>query len=168
MKLDLELIKQQLFSNSGVRQKIVRDYGFTVQPQDADAMAAELITQLEQSPVEDPLAQDLSNADVFRAAVKALSSNSRSWATFLKVEPKLSNLLGDYDPAYTHYVFEAGDLSIDDLKSCLPGQSSSADATAIRRWSQLLTKVEDYYGYIRNLVFCHEGFGLFDGSTISG
>ena len=81
-------------------------------------MAAELNRQLEQAPVEDPLAQDLSNADVFRAAVKALGSNSRAWATFLKVESQLSNFLGDYDPTYTHYAFEAGNLSIDDLKSC--------------------------------------------------
>ena len=86
-KLDLELIKQQLFSDSGIHQKILQDYGFRVQPQNADAMAAELITQLEQSPVEDPRAQDPSNADAFRAAVTALGSNSRAWATFLKVEP---------------------------------------------------------------------------------
>ena len=153
MKIDLELIKQRLFSDPSVRHKILQDYGLTVQPQDPDELAAELIKQLGQSPVDDPLAQKPSNAEVFRAAVKALSSNSRAWATFLKAEPKLCSLLGGYDPAYAHYAFEAGDLGIDDLKACLPGQSSSADAVAILRWAQLLTAVEDYYGYVRGLGY---------------
>lgn len=151
MKLDLELIKQRLFSDSRAQREILQDYGITVQPPDADAMAAALVAQLEQLPVDDPLAQNPNNADVFRAAVMALGSNSRAWVTFLKAEPKLSDLLGGYDPAYTHYAFEAGDLGIDDLKTCLPGQSSSADAVAIRRWSRLLTEVGDYYGYVRDL-----------------
>src|SRR5918997_1573738 len=89
-------IKQRLFSDPSVRHQILRDYGPTVQPQGANAMAAELVTQLEQSPVDDHLAQNPSNADVFRAAVKALSSNSRAWATFLKSECKLSDLLRGY------------------------------------------------------------------------
>jgi hypothetical protein len=151
MKIDLELIEQRLFSDPSVRRKILRDYGFKVQPQDAVAMASELITQLEQSPVDDPLKQNPSNADVFRAAVKALSSNSRAWATFLKAECKLSDLLREYDSARAHNAFESDDLSINDIKACLPGQSSSADANAIRRWARRLTEVEDYYAYIRGL-----------------
>jgi hypothetical protein len=151
LKIDLELIKRRLFSDSRVRHQILRDYGIKGQPQDADAMAAELITQLEQSPVDDPLKLNPSNADVFRAAVKALSGNSRAWTTFLKAECKLSDLLRGYDPVCTHNALESRDLSIDDLKAFLPGQSSSADALAICQWARLLTEVEDYYGYVRGL-----------------
>jgi hypothetical protein len=44
MKIDLELIKQRIFSDPSARHRILRDYGFKVHPRDADAMAAELIT----------------------------------------------------------------------------------------------------------------------------
>jgi hypothetical protein len=151
LKIDLELIKQRLFSDPRVRHQILRDYGFKVQPQDAGAMAAELVARLEQSPVDDPLKQNSSSAEVFRAAVMALSSISRAWATFRKTEHNLSDLLRGYDPVRTHNAFERRDLSIDHIKVCLPGQSSSADAVAIRRWARLLTEVDDYYGYVRGL-----------------
>jgi hypothetical protein len=54
-------------------------------------------------------------------------------------------------PIHTHRAFGEGRLGLDEVKACLPGQSSSADASAIRRWARLLSEMEDYYGYIRTL-----------------
>lgn len=102
MKIDVAFIKQRLFANGAVRAKIVRDYGLNPEPASADELAAALLAQFEQSPAQRPLEQSFSNRCVFRAAVKALGSNSRPWATFLKNERRLASLLGDYDPGYTH------------------------------------------------------------------
>jgi hypothetical protein len=93
----------------------------------------------------------VSNAGVFRAAVKAIGSNSRTWATFLRNEPRIVDLLGGYDPVFTHQAFTRGDLSLIQLKSCVPGQSSTADAKAIRGWAALLSDVPDYYGFIQDV-----------------
>lgn len=46
-----------------------------------------------------PLAQTYSNQKVFKAAVNALGSNSRNWASFVKVRDQdLEGLLYDFDP----------------------------------------------------------------------
>jgi hypothetical protein len=151
MQIDIETIKQQLFSDNVVRSRIVRDYGVKSTPANANEFASSLLALMEQAPVPHPLDQSLGNRDVFRAAVKALGSNSRAWATFLKHERRLAGMLGEYDPRYTHQAAQEGSLSVDQIKACLPGQSSSGDARAILRWAQLLMETENYYAFIQDL-----------------
>lgn len=64
-----------------IRAQIIRDYGPTPELTSADELAAALLGGFEQAPSSRPLAQSFSNRDVFRAAVKALGSNSRTWAS---------------------------------------------------------------------------------------
>lgn len=151
MQINVEAIKQRLFADPVVRAKIVRDYGINFEPENPHELASAVLGQLEQEPAPRPLEQTISNAGVFRAATKAIGSNSRAWATFLKAERRLSDLLSDYDPVRTHLAFERGELSLGQLRTCLPGQSSSKDAGAILLWAQLLTEVEHYYGFIQDL-----------------
>lgn len=157
MPINISTIKQRLFSDSVVRDRILRDYGITRQPMDADELGNAVVGALGQQPSPAPLEQVLSNAEVFRAAVKSIGSNSRSWATFLKLEPTLRQLLHDYDPLKTSVALEHGELTLDQLKACLPGQSSSGDALAIRRWATLLSGVDNYYGFIQNLGHTFRG-----------
>lgn len=151
MQINAEAIKQRLFTDPTVRTRIIRDYGIDSRPKNAHDFVAAVLGQLEQEPAPRPLEQSVSNADVFRAAVRALGSNSRSWATFLKHERRLFGLLHGYDPVHTHRAVERGELSLEQIKSCLPGQSSSADASAILRWARLLVEVDHYYGFIQDL-----------------
>lgn len=95
---DLNAIKTGLFTSSKLRARILHDYGVTLLPKDANEFANAVISQFDQAPAPVPLEQTLNNADVFRAAVKALASNGRAWATFLKFERRLADLLGGYDP----------------------------------------------------------------------
>jgi hypothetical protein len=82
---------------------------------------------------------------VFRAAVKAIASNNRSWATFLKSEPTLRDRLNHYCALPTHQALAAGHLGLTDVASCLKGQSSGADARAIAKWASLLHDRPDWY-----------------------
>jgi len=80
--VNLDLIEQRLFENPKVAGRLRRDYGLEGDgsPQD---LAAQMVRALGQEPGggDD---RELSNRDVFRAAVRTLASNSRSWSTFLK------------------------------------------------------------------------------------
>jgi hypothetical protein len=156
MQIDTEAVKHQLFANSEVRARIVRDYGLVLRPATADELVSAVLHQLDQVPAPHPLEQAWSNRDVFRAAVKALGSNCRPWAAFLKHERRLGDLLSGYDPVRACDAIEEGRLRLDQIKGCLPGPSSSADSRAICRWARLLTEVEEYYAFVKDLgaAFC--------------
>lgn len=151
MQIDVERIKQRLFASRAVRAEICRDYGIDAEPASADALATAVFAKLEQAPAPRPLEQSFTNGQVFRAAVRALGSNSRKWALFLKNERRLTDLLGEYDPVYAHRATQGGTLGVDRIKALLPGQSSSGDASAILRWAQLLAETENYYAFIHDL-----------------
>src|SRR5688572_17149586 len=108
MQVDLKKIKEALYENPAVRRRIVRDYGLVREPTGPDDLAAELLRQFEQTPADRPLEQTWTNRDVFRAAVRALASNSRSWAVFLKREAQLTELLCGYDCLQVHDAFGRG------------------------------------------------------------
>ena|GEM_PF-6465013 len=70
-----------------------------------------------------PLAQTYSNQKVFKAAVNALGSNSRNWASFVKVRDQhLEGLLYDFDPEKIHTAVLDGTLTLADLREHLSGQ----------------------------------------------
>jgi hypothetical protein len=146
--IDIEKIKRRLFDDPAIRAKLVHDYKLPCEPADPDALASDLLRQLEQTPVEDPLAEKWTNKEVFKASVRALGSNSRAWAKFLEHEKQLRELLGDYDPEYTR---KAKGALCADLQSCLPGQTSATDACAIICWARLLAETDDYYAFVCDL-----------------
>jgi hypothetical protein len=149
--INIEAIKQRLFASPIVRARLQRDYMLSTDPSNPDMLVAALITSLDQTPVKSPLEEKYTNANVFRAVVRALGSNSRAWASFLKHEHRLSNMLGGYDPSYTYSATQHETLRGDDLAECLRGQTSGNDANAILQWAKLLTQNEDYYEFIRQL-----------------
>ena len=151
MIIDTDKIKKRLFFDDTVKRRILRDYGIDSEPENPDEFMAKVIDKLNQKPAEQPMEKSFINKDIFRAAVKAIGSNNRAWVTFIRNEWELASLLNDYDPKYSHEAFEQGHISLEDLKKYLPGQSSTADAKAIQSWARLLTEVENYYDYIREL-----------------
>lgn len=134
--LDIAKIKRRLF-DSPQRPRILKAYGIAEAPETPDQFAEAMIAALDQTPVEKPLEQDLPCRAVFRAAVRSLGSNSRSWSAFLANEARLAALLNDYDPAAVsarandEEFFEA-------IKGCLPGQTERTDTKAVLRWADLL------------------------------
>ncbi len=98
MEIDIRAIKDRLFSNETVRSRIARDFGLADIPTDADEFAADVLYKLEQRPSPNPLDQTFSNAEVFRAAVRALGSNQRKWADYLGNESRIAEVLCGFDP----------------------------------------------------------------------
>ncbi len=101
-KLDYDLVGEQLFSNPPkVRARIERHY--RLPPTDAATSSQFLdyaVRHLDQEAMDNPpLTQTYSNQQVFKAAVNALGSNSRNWASFVKVRDQhLEGLLYGFDP----------------------------------------------------------------------
>ncbi len=70
MQINISTIKQRLFADPVIRARILRDYGIDTQVTDSDELGHAAVTMLEQQPAMKPLEQGLSNAQVFRAAVR--------------------------------------------------------------------------------------------------
>jgi hypothetical protein len=149
MTIDLDMIKNRLFANAKVRDRILRDYAVPRPVTTAEDFARSVVAQFDQAPSPNPLEQRLTNDEVFRAAVKAIASNSRAWATFLTSEPKLRGKLNNYCATPTHRAFAAGHLKLTEVSACLPGQSSGADSRAIEKWAGLLNDRQDWYSGVR-------------------
>lgn len=146
MEIDIPAIKARLFANETVRSRIARDYGLTTVPTNADGFAADVLHKLGQRPSQAPLDQEFSNTDVFRAAVRALGSNQRKWADYLRVEPQIAEVLCGFDPVESNRRARA-----EDIARWLPGQSKNADARAMIDWAKLLSSGVNYYQSIRRL-----------------
>lgn len=138
MLLNEDAIAGALFANPIVRQRIVRDYALPVPGDDGSPMdfLEGIIGAFDQAPAEEPL-ETFSNAKVFKAAVLALGSNSRAWATFLLYRERLADLLGGYDPT------SARQVDVAEVSALLPGTTSTNDAKAIRKWADLLAECEE-------------------------
>jgi len=148
--VDLEAVRESLFRHARVVAKIARDYGFAV-PTSAAELGHALIASFDQARGAEGHSGSLGASDVFRAAVRALGSNNRSWSSFLHREPELRANLLDYDPAATASALRSGALQIDDIMRCLPGVTGPADARATARWAQLLADAPDYHAALLQL-----------------
>jgi len=140
MQADVRLIKQRLFEKV---YDITADYGFPL-PKTPDELARQVLESLHQLPSVNPLEAHLDNNVVFRAAVRAVGSNSKKWATYLKQEKAIARLLFNFDVPAVHnkppHASELGKL--------LPGLTASADAKAILQWAKILSESKDYYADI--------------------
>ncbi len=142
---NLDLVEQQLFADPKVRDRLVKDYGLSPAPTTPAELSRGLVTAFGQRPLPDPLNANVSYRDVYRAAVLALASNSRSWSSFIAREPQLAELLRGYDPQAVASAVATGALTAGDLAACIPGQTSSADARAMLSWADLIANAGGYY-----------------------
>lgn len=139
---------QYFWSNPSIRKKIQSEYNLNQEVKSSNRFSEELILALKQ-PVRDVF-RNVSNIEVFEAAVKSLGSNSRHWGTFSSREKDLKELLESYNPikVYTKWdsVFE------NQVKSFFPGQTRKNDVTAVFQWSKKLANAENFYkNYILKL-----------------
>ena len=150
--VNLKLIAHRLFEDPKIVAKLRRDYRIDDGITDPAGFADALVASFGQIPDDaDSWDQPKSNATVFRAAVRALASNSRAWSFFLQYEEPLRVLLADYNPVSTLERLETGRLDVAAIKACLPGQTSTGDVQAITRWAVLLAQDLDYYGVLTKL-----------------
>ena len=143
--IDLNKVVEACFANSGIRKQICDDYGIedSGTPQD---LAKKLVQSFGQTPKEDHSWEShLENRCVFRAAVLAIGSNRREWATFLKHEPQLRDRLFDYDPASVRKKLQSGQSMEREIGECLPRDAEGKDCKAILRWAELLGDSPPYY-----------------------
>ena len=136
MKLNEEAVAQALFRDEKVRNRIAADYGLENPAASPLEFVDEVICSFDQAPSPDPLAP-LSNATVFEAAVLALASNSRSWATFLKTKTQLYDVLSGLELAEARHAAPAA------LAKFLTGSTGNNDAAAIVKWANLLADLDD-------------------------
>lgn len=160
MQLDIEKIKQRLASDPAVRSRIGRDFGLSGMQGSVDSFIYDLLTQLDQKPNASPLDQRWTSTQVFRAAVRALGSNSRDWAAYLKQESRIRDLLCDFDPAATAKAVRPAQVA-----ELLRGQSSGADARAILQWAALLARDQAYCEHIKSLGEAFRALAIGDGNA---
>lgn len=129
MLLDEQAIAEKLYTEE-VRERIERDYALKAGAPTATGFLDQIVDSFNQHPSD--VFAPRSNAEVFKAAVWALGSNSRSWATFLTNREKLTEALAQLDPV------RARDTDLATLATLLPGQTSTGDARAILAWASLL------------------------------
>ena len=145
MKIDLDKVQSRLFEKDAVRGRILRDFGVAEIPVDDKHFVKLLIDALKQPVAAQPLAQTLTNVEVFRAASWALGSNSRNWCDFVRNEGQLRILLGGYDPLATVQSLKRGPQILNDIKVCLKGQTSGRDTENMLRWANILSQNGDFY-----------------------
>jgi hypothetical protein len=141
MQVDVKAIKGRLFECAA--SKIARDYGFNL-PSDPEQLARQVLQELDQQPTENPVDQKFDNDAIFRAAVRALGSNSRRWATFRRNERAIMEMLYHYQ---VQKVVESPPIQAD-LAKLLQGQTASGDARAVLAWARLLSNDSNYYDNI--------------------
>lgn len=143
--IDLDKVIEACFSDVETRKKICCDFGIknSGTPQD---LASRLVKSFDQIPPAGHRWDDrLDNRSVFRAAVYAIGSNSRKWATFLNHKHQLGRILSDYDPASVSKKLRSGQSLEQEIKECLPGQTVKNDSQAILAWAELLGDGPPYY-----------------------
>jgi len=132
--LDLEKIEAALFREPG-RSRIARDYEIDAQVATSKDFADAIVTKLAQPVIADPLARkNLIPTRVFRAAVWAVGSNSRTWVAFRRQEQLLSQRLGGYDPEN----LSPREITGEELVRFFPGATGRKDANAVINWLQRL------------------------------
>ena len=143
--IDLDKVIERCFSEPDIRKRICGDFGIK-DSGTAQDLASKLVKQFDQIPPKGHSWENhLDNCRVFRAAVFAIGSHSRNWATFLKYECRLKEILFGYDPAAVRERLRSGRSIEEDIKKCLPGQTVSNDSKAILDWAELLGDGPSYY-----------------------
>ena len=143
--IDWNKVVEACFANSGIRKRICDDYGIedSGTPQD---LADRLVQSFDQTPPEGHSWEGhQENRPVFRAAVLAIGSNSRKWATFLQHKRRLRDILFGYDPASVRKKLQSGQSMEREIRECLPGVTARRDSEAIMRWAKLLGDGPPYY-----------------------
>ena len=149
--IDLNKVVEACFANGGTRKQIYDDYG-TEDSGTPQNLADRLVRSFDQTPQKGHSWEDpLENRCVFRAAVLAIGSNSRKWATFLQHERRLRDILFGYDPASVRKKLHSGQSMEREIKGCLPGQTDGRDCRAILRWAELLGDGPPYYNSLVEL-----------------
>ena len=143
--IDLDKVIERCFSEPDIRKRICGDFGIK-DSGTAQDLASKLVKQFDQIPPKGHSWENhLDNCRVFRAAVFAIGSNSRKWATFLKHECRLKEILFGYDPAAVRERLRSGRSIEEDIKKCLPSRTVKKDSEAILRWAELLGDGPPYY-----------------------
>jgi hypothetical protein len=137
VQIDITIIQRRLYDDIAVRNRLIRDYALDPIPEDAESLTRSLLLAFRQIPVTDPLSETIDNGAVYRAAIHALGSNSRSWSSFIRGRESLERYLNDYDLSFAP--------EHKGLLAFLPGQTGPADARAIIAWQRILSKKYNYY-----------------------
>lgn len=151
-KLDISAIQIALFENPTVRSRIARDYSLPGGTSTPGEFCDAVIRSLRQVPSPDPLAQGLTGNQVFEAAVRAIGSNSRSWARFIGAEPELCRLFLDYDPDRLSVNDYSRAAIQEQIGPLLGGITARSDARAMMGWIEVLSTTPGYYDRIVSLA----------------
>jgi hypothetical protein len=168
--LDLDRISRALFETPNVRGRLCREYSIHSDPATPHDLRIALLRAMDQTPSPDPQCLEIHDRDVFRAAVRALGSNSRRWVRYLEHERELDHLLGGFDPDVVDAAVRAGTFNFTKLGACFVGQTGGRDARAVLQWAHLLHSRPRYYERLRALARALDSLasgigGLRDGET---
>lgn len=146
MRLNGTAIAEALYDKALPR--LLREYNLQETPATPEALVEVLLQNLDQPAIEDLGASQVTNSDVYRAAVRSLGSGMRSWTKFIANENTLMAALGNpgaYDPE------AAASKDPADLIRFVPGINQGSTAQAIIDWANLLTQEPSYNSRILEL-----------------
>lgn len=147
MILNINTVVKELFCPE-IQRKIIKDYQLNPSYNDMKSFENDVIEKLGQKSIKHPLKEVYSNDQIFKAAVYALGSNSRSWISFKKSEFHIGELLCNYNVIrFFDKLNQDKDIK-NKLKLYLPGQTSNLDANGIINWAKLLNNIPEYYNFV--------------------
>ena len=162
MTLNEKAVAEALYEDPNIRTRIASHYGINDVADAPVTFVDEVVEKLNQSPSPDPL-RGVSNTEVFEAAVRALGSNSRPWATFLENEKRIYEALGGLDLTVARHT------DPEQLATLLSGTTRRRDAAAITGWAKHLADLDDeqenYYDTVRELATWMKGDAATAGIT---
>lgn len=144
--IDIRAVKRRLFEDKSIRYRICRDYSLDIglSPNAVAHALLDAFGQLPNTDLDD--CGTVSNQIVFRAAARAIGSNSRKWTDFLRSEKQLIRLTSGYEPRQTHERSTEQEIA-----ACLSGQTAGRDAKAIWECAKMLASEHNYYKEIESL-----------------
>ncbi|OXM84371.1 hypothetical protein [Paenibacillus rigui] len=158
MTLNLDAMKQLIYQHAEGRLR--KSYGI-VEPASGAGEFHRLLLQALKQQVK-PIQRQITNEEVFEAAVKSIGSNSRDWSTFIAKEPALRKLLAGYNPVQASMMDE--ETLLQQLRPYFPGTSCSTDCRAVAGWVRTLSRIPNYYAkVILNIV---DAFHQIHGDTL--
>ena len=135
------MLRAALFADTRIADKICRSFGLTA-GMSGEALEAAMQACLGQAE-RDPVSHHADASEVFRAAVRAIGSNSRRWVSYCVIERKLAPELGGFDPSFVRRRDRNHVIGL--IRQMLPGLTSKRDAESIVRWAEQLAGPGDEY-----------------------
>lgn len=137
MQFDLDAIRRRIYEKKDV---IAADYGLNGSFDEPKKFTDAVVAEMAQSAVSNPAEQEIDNAAVFEAAVKAIWSSGIRWSVVLDRIDQVKKTLHDYDAAKVR-----DGVDVTELASSLGTRFRIEQAKQLSEWAGRLAETPNFY-----------------------